>query len=222
MMNDSGYLSWCFDIQSNKALSKGDSRKVLERGFVTEESSKICLKVREEGTTQLSECIDARPLVNCLAASQKYINWTWFYLSAAALAVCAVAVSGAHVLRTRMVKRPGDDTWQTVAEASIEMDQLNKLPLISRLVLPESTSAPETPARAPEAVATNHDEKDLSHLIEELLLDSNGNPCPLRIGDMSDKDMDNAIRALERIDDHLQEQTWGKAAKAIREMVKAD
>ncbi|MDY6833183.1 MAG: IPT/TIG domain-containing protein [Chloroflexota bacterium] len=150
------------------------------------------------------------------------INWTWFYLSAAALAVCAVAVSGAHVLRTRMVKRPGDDTWQTVAEASIEMDQLNKLPLISRLVLPESTSAPETPTRAPEAVATNHDEKDLSHLIEELLLDSNGNPCPLRIGDMSDKDMDNAIRALERIDDHLQEQTWGKAAKAIREMVKAD
>ena len=77
-MTDAHYHKFWFDVMSNKALSMGDSRQIIERGFQVDSSSNIGLSVRNKNNSGLTESVDSLEMVRGLAASQQYIKWDLF------------------------------------------------------------------------------------------------------------------------------------------------
>ncbi len=72
------YCKHLFDVMSNMALSKGDSRQIINRGFQVDANSPLGLRSRNSEHSTLTECVDSQEMVRGLSASQKYIRWGWF------------------------------------------------------------------------------------------------------------------------------------------------
>ena len=72
------YLRFQYDILANIALSKGDSRQIINRGFQVDVNSPVGLSVRNNNQSALTESVDSYDMVRGLAASQEYTNWDWF------------------------------------------------------------------------------------------------------------------------------------------------
>ena len=72
------YLRFQYDILSNIALSNGNSRDIINRGFQVDAKSPTGLVVRNKGQSTLSESVDSRDMVRGLSASQEWIKWDWF------------------------------------------------------------------------------------------------------------------------------------------------
>ena len=75
---DPHYLRFEYDVMGNIALSKGDSRQILNRGFQVDVNNPTGLAARNSDETNLTECVDSFKMVHGIAASQEYIKWDWF------------------------------------------------------------------------------------------------------------------------------------------------
>ena len=75
---DPNHMCYNFNQLGNKVLNSGHSRDVFERGFVVDDKKPNGMSVRDKNTSELSGSIDGRQMVQNLAASQKYIKYTWF------------------------------------------------------------------------------------------------------------------------------------------------
>ena len=72
------YHRFLFDILGNKALSKGDSRQIINRGFQVDASHPMGISTRNNNQDGLTECIDSHDMVRGLAAAQEYILFDLF------------------------------------------------------------------------------------------------------------------------------------------------
>jgi hypothetical protein len=71
------YLKFLFDVMSNKALSKGDSRQILSRDFQVDPKDPIGFNVRP-GNSCMTDSIDTMQMTRNLLASQRYFHYDLF------------------------------------------------------------------------------------------------------------------------------------------------
>ena len=76
--SDKHYQFHLFDVLSNKALSNGDSRQVINRGFQVDATKPIGLSVRNSNESGMTECVDSHKMVRGLAAAQEYHKFSYF------------------------------------------------------------------------------------------------------------------------------------------------
>ena len=77
--NNTHYIKFLWDILCNKALSTGDSRQILNRGFQVDSNSALGFSVRNREQSCMTDSVDSVRIVRSLAMSQKFIKWNVFF-----------------------------------------------------------------------------------------------------------------------------------------------
>ena len=72
------YISWCYDIMTNAAVTHSDTRIALNRGLCYDDKELDGLSVRGKNDSALLESIDSNQMVRNLTAAQKYYLMDYF------------------------------------------------------------------------------------------------------------------------------------------------
>ena len=72
------YISFCYDIMVNLAVTHSDTRIAMKRGLCFDEDETNCLSVRGQNDSPMLESIDSNQMVKNLTAAQKYHLMDYF------------------------------------------------------------------------------------------------------------------------------------------------
>ena len=73
------YISWCYDIMTNAAVTHSDTRIALNRGLCYDDKELDGLSVRGKNDSALLESIDSNQMVRNLIAAQYYYLMDYYY-----------------------------------------------------------------------------------------------------------------------------------------------